>query len=204
MGNRPYDDVQKLGVAMPTLTMANPDSSTSSSRHAPNPYRDEQNPAILEVFARADYPVLTTKEIAEELDHIGLKQTRRRLRNLVDGGVVETRKPSRDRIWWLVEEVEEPITVRYPLLRHVRNRFEVLIAVIGAGFGLIGAFAVMLFLGLNANNIAVPFISRNDILVFGLYAIGLGMAGMIGGLSGVIFVAAGRRIHKRVTALNNE
>lgn len=178
--------------------MSDLDSTTSSRRHTPDPYRDEQDPAILEVFSRAEQPVLTTKEIEEELDNIGLKQTRRRLQNLVDEGVLETRKPSRDRIWWLVEEVEEPITVQYPLLRHVRNRFEVLIAVIGAGLGLVGAFAIMLFLGLDANNVVVPFISRNDILVLGLYAIGIGMAGIVGGLSGVLLVAIVNRISKRL------
>lgn len=178
--------------------MSDSESSPSSRRHGPNPYRDEQDPAILEVFARADQPVLTTKEIADELDNIGLKQTRRRLRDLVDQGVLATRKPSRDRIWWLVEEVKEPITVRYPLLQHVRTRFEVLIAVIGAALGLIGAFAVMLFLGLNANAVGVPFITRDTILLFGLYAISLGMTGFIAGVVSILFMAGAERIYDRV------
>lgn len=200
MRNRRYDDRWPLGVCTPTLIMSDPDSATSSRRHAPNPYRDEQDPAILEVFARADQPVLTTKEIAEELDNIKLKQTRRRLRDLVDEGVLATRKPSRDRIWWLVEEVKEPITVHYPLLQHVRNRLEVLIAVLGAALGLIGAFAVMLFLGLDASGIGVPFIARDAILLVGLYAISIGLAGLIGGVLSVLIVAVGERLYEQVNS----
>lgn len=173
--------------------MSDSESDASSRRHSPSPYQKEQDPAIIEVFSEADQPVLTTKEIADELEHIGLKQTRRRLYDLVDEDILETRKPSRDRIWWLVAEVEEPITVRYPLLRHVRNRFEILITVLGAGLGLIGAFAVMLFLGLEAHGMQPPLIARQDILVAGLYSIAFGISGMVGGIVATLILFVGQR-----------
>jgi hypothetical protein len=166
---------------------------TSSQRHPPSPYQKEQDPAIFAVFSEADQPVLTTKEIADELEHIGLKQTRRRLFDLVDEEILETRKPSRDRIWWLITEIEEPITVRYPLLRHVRNRFEVLVTVLGALLGLIGAFTIMLGLGLQAYEMQPPLLTNQDIFIVGLYAIMFGMAGMIGGIISISIYFIGRR-----------
>lgn len=179
--------------------MTDQSSDGSAWRQSPDPYRKVQDPAIIEVFSRADHPVLTTKEIAEELDNIGLKQTRRRLDDLVDEGVVATRKPSRDRVWWLVAEVEEPITARYPLLRHVRTRSEVLLTVVGAALGLLGAFAVMLFLGLNANGMQPPLVTRQDILVGGLYAIALGMSAFLGGLVAIVVLYFGPRLYERIS-----
>lgn len=180
--------------------MSDGETDASSRRHSPNPYRKEQDPAIIEVFSTADHPVLTTKEIAEELENIGLKQTRRRLYDLVDEGTIETRKPSRDRIWWLVEEVEEPLTVRYPLLRYVRNRFELLITVTGAALCLVGAFAVMLFLGLNANEMMVPLLDRQHILVIGLYSIAVGISAIIGGSVATLVLYIGARLWLRFSA----
>lgn len=177
--------------------MSDPETNTSSTRQPPSPYRKEQDPAILEVFARADHPVLTTNEIADKLEHIGLKQTRRRLYDLVDDGLLATRKPARDRIWWLVEEVEEPITARYPLLSYVRNRGEVLITVLGALLGLVGAFAITLFLGLDANNLAVPLVSRQQILIGGLYSIAVGTAAVIAGISAIAVLGIGTRFATR-------
>lgn len=195
-----YNDTEIQRVVTPTSAMSEGDTDESSRRHSTNPYRKEQDPAIIEVFSKANHPVLTTKEIADELEHIGLKQTRRRLDDLVDEGVLETRKPSRDRIWWLVAEVQEPITVRYPLLRHVRDRFEVLVTVLGAALGLIGAFAIMIYLGLDANSMSLPVITRQDVLVFGLYSIALGISGMIGGVVAILMIRVGSVVWNRLSS----
>lgn len=172
----------------------------SSRRHTPDPKKKEQDPAIIGVFADAEHPVLTTKEIAEELSHIGLKQTRRRLFDLVDHGIINTRKPARDRIWWLIEEVEEPITVRYPLLRIVWDRFEIQVMLFGAILGLLGAFGVMLFMGLEANNSTLPLISKGEILKYSLYTIGLGVSGLTGGLIALFIIYVGSRGYQRFTS----
>ena len=177
--------------------MLNEENTKSPRRHPPNQYRKEQDPAILEVFAQAEHPVLTTNEIAEELENIGMKQTRRRLHNLVDEEVLGTRKPARDRIWWLIDEVEEPITVRYPLLRHIRDHFEVQITLLGSIVGLAGAFLVMLYLGIDANNTAIPILSKEDILRFGLYSIAIGVSGVIGGAVSIILIHGGNRLYRR-------
>lgn len=187
-----------MNVAMRTSSLSGSENSVSPRRHSPSQYRKEQDPAIIEVFARAEQPVLTTTEIADELENIGLKQTRRRLFDLVDEDIVGTRKPARDRIWWLIEEVEEPITVRYPLLRHVRNRFEVQITLLGSILGLVGAFSIMLYLGLEANSVAPPLISRGYILVFGLYSIAIGIAGIAGGIAAILILFLGTRIYARM------
>jgi hypothetical protein len=140
---------------------------------------------------------LTTTEVADEL-RVGLKQTRRRLRSLADEGVVGTRQPGGEQLWWLEKEIKEPITVRYPLLRFVWGRTGVLITVFGTLLALIGAFAIMLFLGLNASEMGFPVGSREDVLRGGLYSIAIGTAIMIGGAGAFLINSIGPRLFGRV------
>lgn len=130
---------------------------------------------IVETFAEADAPVLTTSEVVEELN-ISDRQARRRLKTFVNKDVVETRRAAGIRIWWLADEVEEPITVRYPLLRLVRDRGDVLTGVLGAAIGLAGAFGVTLFIALNQSQTSLPFLGNQTVLLWSLYLITGGIA----------------------------
>lgn len=151
----------------------------------PNPYEDETDEAIIEVFARADSEVLLTKEIWPELT-IGKKQTRRRLRALEDRGVLASRETTQDIIWWLEEEVEEPITVKYPLLRFVRRRFDIQAILAGIALGFLGGLLVFLFVVILAYDIRLPVFSQRSVLVAGMYAVVIGVGAAIGGIVSVL------------------
>ena len=81
----------------------------------------KQDQAILKAFSRAEHQVVLSREIGEFVD-LSDRQIRRRLKDLASRDIVGTRKPGRDRLWWLKEEVKEPITAQYPLLRFARDR----------------------------------------------------------------------------------
>lgn len=151
----------------------------------PNPHTDETDEAIIEVFAHADSEVLLTKEIWPELS-IGKKQTRRRLRDLESRGTLTSRETSQDIIWWLDEEIEEPITVRYPLLRYVRRRFDVQAILGGIALGFLGGLVVLCYVVLLAYQLSVPFVSTDSVLIAGMYAIVIGGGAVVGGFVSIV------------------
>lgn len=102
----------------------------------PDPRYKEQTDGILYAFANENYRVLTTTEIANHLD-IGRRQVERRLKDLNDLGIVESRKPGRTRLWWLEAEVEEPVTVSYPIVKLVRERISLQFIALGVVSGII-------------------------------------------------------------------
>jgi hypothetical protein len=56
---------------------------------------------IIEVFRRASDPVLTTKEVADEVD-IGHRGTFDRLQSLADGGKIRMKKVGESgAVWWV-------------------------------------------------------------------------------------------------------
>lgn len=134
-----------------------------------DPHLKEQDEAIFEAFARADYQVLTAKEIGEYVD-LGDRQVRRRLHDLADREVVGTRKPGRDRLWWLEQDVKEPITVQYPLLRFVRDRSSIQLLLIGLGIATVAMILIMSALISFAYNVSPIIVSQDKLLRLGLYA----------------------------------
>lgn len=55
---------------------------------------------ILDVFTSASDPVLTTREVADELD-LGRRGTLKRLKNLEEEGLLKSKKDSgRNTVWW--------------------------------------------------------------------------------------------------------
>ncbi len=115
----------------------------SPSEPTVDPNLKVQDAAIVEAFSLVDHQVVTTAEIHEHVD-LSQKQVRRRLNDLADRGIVGTRKPGRDRLWWLEADVTEPITVQYPLLRYVRDRLSVQLFVLGIGVGVLAMVVTML------------------------------------------------------------
>lgn len=79
-----------------------------------DPHLKEQNEGIFDAFAQEEHTILTTPEIENHIDLSG-RQVRRRLDDLEDKGIVASRKPGRTKLWWLEAEVEEPISVQYPI-----------------------------------------------------------------------------------------
>lgn len=62
---------------------------------------------ILDVFREASDPVLTTKEVAEQLD-IGQRGTFDRLNKLVESGEIEMKKVGKTgAVWWYTEALRE-------------------------------------------------------------------------------------------------
>lgn len=102
-----------------------------------------QDAAIIEAFAVLDHEVVTSTEIHEHVD-LSQKQVRRRLDDLADRGIVESRKPGRDRLWWLVADVREPITVQYPLLRYVRDHISVQFLLLGLCIGVVAVLFTLI------------------------------------------------------------
>ncbi len=90
----------------------------------PDPHLKEQDKGIIEAFAREDHNVLTNSEIAEHVS-VHPRTVRRRLDDLADEGIIGKRVVSGVKLAWLEENVKEPITVQYPLLRYVRDHTSV-------------------------------------------------------------------------------
>jgi DNA-binding transcriptional ArsR family regulator len=135
----------------------------------PDPHLKEQDKGIIEAFAREDHRVLTNSEISE---HVSLsdRQVRRRLDKLADQGIIGKRVVSGVKMAWLEEDVKEPITVQYPLLTYVRDRASVQLFLIGILGGIV---AVLILLGAAISigyNVPVGFVSREQLLVYGVLA----------------------------------
>ncbi len=107
-----------------------------SGADAIDPYLKEQNEGILYAFAKENHRVLTTPEIVEHVD-LSRRQVERRLKNLRDQGIVGTRKPGRTRLWWLETEVEEPVSVQYPILKLIQERLSLQLVVLGVLLGIV-------------------------------------------------------------------
>jgi len=63
--------------------------------------------AVREVFGAVDGPVVTSGDVAEQLD-CSNETARRKLRTLKDRGEVASRKTAGRVVWWLVDSYDEP------------------------------------------------------------------------------------------------
>lgn len=64
---------------------------------------------IIAIFETADEPVLTTAEVAEQLD-IGTRATLNRLDTLLNDGILTSKNVGSGRVWWLAPDVSVPAT----------------------------------------------------------------------------------------------
>ncbi|TKX52952.1 hypothetical protein EXE44_16565 [Halorubrum sp. SS7] len=55
---------------------------------------------VLSLFNESSDPVLTTSEVAEELD-FSLSGTRKRLYQLNEDGIIDMKKAGNSPVWWL-------------------------------------------------------------------------------------------------------
>jgi len=150
----------------------------------------ERDQGIIEAFSLSEHDVLTTSEIE---DHVSIKkrQLRRRLPDLAEDGPLAMRETPSGNIYWIEEEVAEPITVKYPLLRYVRNNVSVLYVVVGS---IIGIAAVLFLTGttfLMRYEISLSVISHDQLFVIGFLGSFFGgviilLGVILGGIQAVI------------------
>lgn len=148
------------------------DSTADAAEDAlPNPDLKEQDSGIIEAFARSDDRVLTTSEIAENVS-LSDRQVRRRLNDLADRGVIGQRLAGGVRVAWLKQDVKEPITVQYPLLRYVRDRASVQFFLIGVVCGILGALVLLTAIVAVRFGLTVGPLANDRILYYGILAAG--------------------------------
>jgi hypothetical protein len=128
-----------------------------------------QDKPIINAFAHAEHKVLTTTEVAKEVD-LSERQVRRRLKDLASRNILGTRKPSQSRLWWVKEDIKEPITAQYPLLRFARDRMSVQLFLIGLTIGIAAVLLVVTATFTYAYNVAPPFVTKATFLQAGFLA----------------------------------
>lgn len=147
--------------------------SSEKEEQGPNSRLDAslktQDKPIIDAFSHAEHQVLLTTEVAGKVD-LSDRQVRRRLKDLASRDILATRKPGRDRLWWLKEDVKEPITVQYPLLRFARDRIGVQLLLAGIGVGIIALILVPAASLTYAYNVSPPILTKASLLQSGLLA----------------------------------
>ncbi len=128
-----------------------------------------QDKPIIDAFSHAEHQILLTTEVAEKVE-LSDRQLRRRLKDLASRDILGTRKPGRDRLWWLKRDVREPITAQYPLLRFARDRTSVQLLLIGLGVGVGALILVPMASFTYAYSVSPPLITREALLEGGLLA----------------------------------
>ena len=148
------------------MTNSNRDTEADSP---PDPHLKEQDKGIIEAFAKEDHRILTNSEIADHVS-VSKRTVRRRLDKLDEKGVIGKRVVSGVKLAWLEQEVKEPITVQYPLLRYVRDHTSVQLFILGIMGGIV---SVLILLGAAlaiGYDIPIGFIGREQILYYGVLA----------------------------------
>lgn len=148
--------------------MTKPDTDTESDS-PPDPHLKEQDKGIIEAFAREDHNVLTNSEISEHVS-VSPRTVRRRLDDLADEGIIGKRVVSGVKLAWLEENVKEPITVQYPLLRYVRDHTSVQLFLIGIAGGIVSVLILLAAAISIGYGIPVGFIGSEQLLVYGVLA----------------------------------
>lgn len=148
--------------------MTEPNAKTEDDS-SPDPHLKEQDKGIIEAFAKENHHVLTNTEISEHVS-VSKRTVRRRLDKLDEQGVIGQRVVSGVKLAWLEEEVKEPITVQYPLLRYVRDRTSIQLFLIGVAAGIISVLILLAAAISIGYGIPLWFIGRERLLVYGVLA----------------------------------
>lgn len=148
------------------MTKSNTETEDDS---LPDPHLKEQEKGIIEAFAREDHNVLTNSEIAEHVS-VSRRTVRRRLDDLADQGIIGKRVVSGVKLAGLEENVKEPITVQYPLLRYVRDHASVQLFLIGIAGGIVSVLVLLAAALSLGYDIRIWFIGREQLLLYGVLA----------------------------------
>lgn len=146
------------------MTDSNDEKETGS---APDPHMKEQDRGIIEAFAKADHNVLTSSEIAEHVS-VSKRTVRRRLDELSEDGKVGKRVTGGVKLAWLEEDIKEPITVRWPLLKFIWNDAGLLTFVVGTALGVISVLLLLAAVLATGNNVQFLFVTPYRLRFIGL------------------------------------
>jgi fumarate reductase subunit D len=135
----------------------------------PDPHLKEQDKGIIEAFAKEDHRVLTNTEIADHVS-VSKRTVRRRLDKLDEEGVIGKRVVSGVKLAWLEQEVKEPITVQYPLLRYVRDHTSVQLFLLGLAGGVISVLILLAAALSIGYGIPMGLIGSEQLLYYGVLA----------------------------------
>lgn len=135
----------------------------------PDPHLKEQDKGIIEAFAKEDHRVLTNTEIADHVS-VSKRTVRRRLDKLDEKGVIGKRVVSGVKLAWLEQEVKEPITVQYPLLRYVRDHTSVQLFLLGLAGGIISVLILLAAALSMGYGIPMGVIGSEQLLYYGVLA----------------------------------
>jgi hypothetical protein len=135
----------------------------------PDPHLKEQDKGIIEAFAKEDHRVLTNTEISDHVS-VSKRTVRRRLDELDEKGVIGKRVVSGVKLAWLEQEVKEPITVQYPLLRYVRDHTSVQLFLLGIAGGIVSVLILLAAALSIGYGIPMGFVGSEQLLYYGVLA----------------------------------
>jgi DNA-binding transcriptional ArsR family regulator len=141
----------------------------TESDSLPDPHLKEQDKGIIEAFAKEDHRVLTNTEIADHVS-VSKRTVRRRLDKLDENGVIGKRVVSGVKLAWLEQEVKEPITVQYPLLRYVRDHTSVQLFLLGLAGGIVSVLILLAAALSIGYGIPTGIIGSEQLLYYGVLA----------------------------------
>jgi DNA-binding transcriptional ArsR family regulator len=148
------------------MTETDPKTETDSS---PDPHLKEQDEGIIEAFAKEDHRVLTNTEISDHVS-VSKRTVRRRLDELNENGVVGKRVVSGVKLAWLEEEVKEPITVQFPLLRYVRDHVSIQLFLLGIAGGIISVLTLLSATLSIRYGLSIGLVGSEQLLIYGVLA----------------------------------
>lgn len=148
--------------------MTNSETETKGDS-LPDPHLKEQDKGIIEAFAKEDHRVLTNTEIADHVS-VSKRTVRRRLDKLDEKGVIGKRVVSGVKLAWLEQEVKEPITVQYPLLRYVWDHTSVQLFLLGLAGGIVSVLILLAAALSIGYGIPMGLIGSEQLLYYGVLA----------------------------------
>lgn len=154
-----------------------------------DPNKDVQDAHIVQVFFDADRPYLSRKQVQGEIG-LSSQGTRDRLLDLEERGVLASDAAGGGRIYWISNEksawpippdVEvEPIRTE-PTVTELLSRQPVQFAGIGVLLMVAGALFTTLFMLALAYEVAVPFVQTQQLLLWAIGAVFIGISFIVGG-----------------------
>jgi len=93
-----------------------------------------------------------------------MESSRRQLFGLADEESVGTRNVAGPYLWWLQDDIKEPITVQYPLLRCVRDHTSAQLGIVGVVLGVAAAIVILGSSLVYAYDVALLLVSKQEVL----------------------------------------
>lgn len=170
-----------------------------------DPNKEVQDRHIVQVFLNADRPYLSRRQVEGE---IGLSDqgTQNRLDDLEERGILASEAAGGGRIYWIkseksawpippdvdVEPVRDDLTVSELL-----DRQPIQFAMVGILLMISGALLTTLFTLALAYNVEVPLVQTQDLLLWAIAAVIVGISFCAGGVASWVTGMVRERVRKR-------